>query len=53
MITIPIWLFVIIVTLSTIFLLIIVVTIIGYIKYCHYNDKLIDKQIRDRYGNGD
>lgn len=49
MITLPIWLFVILVTLSSIFLLLIVAVIIGYIKYCHYKNKCIEREINERY----
>lgn len=50
MITLPIWLFVILVTLSSIFLLVIVLVIIGYIRYCHYDNKRIEREINEKYG---
>lgn len=50
MIILPIWLFVILVTLSSIFLLIIVAVLISYIRYCRYNNKCIEREINERYG---
>lgn len=53
MINIPIWLFVILVTLSSVLTLIFVVAIVSYIAYCHYNNKVIEKQIKEKYGKGE
>ena len=51
MINIPIWLFVILVTLSSVLVLIFVATIVSYIAYCHHNNKVIDRQIKEKYEN--
>ena len=53
MINIPIWLFVILVTLSSILVIIFVATIISYVAYCSYNNKVIEKQIKEKYGKGE
>jgi len=45
MINIPIWLFVILVALSIILLLIIGVSILSYVEYCHYKENKIKKNI--------
>ena len=50
MITIPIWLFVILVTFSTILTLIVGIYIISYIKYCRYQDEKTKKIIGEKYG---
>lgn len=53
MITIPIWVFVILVTLSAILTLIIVIYIISYIKYLQYQDEKIKQKIGEKYGTKD
>ena len=51
MIAIPIWLFVILVTLSSILTLIVGIYIIAYVKYCHYKDEKTREQVEKNYGN--
>lgn len=50
MINIPIWVFVILVTLSSILTLIIGISIISFIRYCSIRDKEIRKEIEKKYG---
>lgn len=50
MITIPIWLFVILVTLSSILTLIVGISIISFIRYCSVRDREIRKEIEEKYG---
>lgn len=50
MITIPIWLFVILVTLSSILTLIVGISIISYVKYCFIKNKEIKRRIEEKYG---
>ena len=50
MITIPIWVFVILVTLSSILTLIVGISIISYIKYCQYQNEKIRQQTGEKYG---
>lgn len=53
MITIPICVFVILVTLSTILTFIVGIYIISYIKYCQYQNEKIKHQIGEKYGTKD
>ena len=50
MINIPIWLFVILVTLSSILTLIVGISIISFVRYCSIRDKEIRKEIERKYG---
>jgi len=45
MITIPIWLFVILVTLSAILTLIVGISILSYVEYCRCQDNKIKQKI--------
>lgn len=49
MIAIPIWLFVIYVTISVLFIGFIVITIVSYVTYCHYQDQKINERIKQNY----
>ena len=53
MIAIPIALFVAFILFGVILVTQIVVSIVGYIKYCHRQDKKIDKKIGEKYGTYD
>lgn len=50
MINIPIWIFVILVTLSSILTLIVGISIISYVKYCFIKNKEIKRRIEEKYG---
>ena len=50
MISIPIWLFVILVTLSSILTLIVGISIISFIRYCSIKNKEIKRRIEEKYG---
>lgn len=50
MISIPIWVFVILVTLSTILTLIVGISIVSYVEYCSIKNKEIKRRIEEKYG---
>ena len=50
MISIPIWVFVILVTLSSILTLIVGISIISYVNYCSIKNKEIKRRIEEKYG---
>lgn len=50
MIAIPIALFVAFILFTVILVTQIVVAIIGYVRYCRFNDKKVDKKLGEKYG---
>lgn len=50
MINIPIWVFVILITLSAILALIVGTTIVSYGIYCSYKNRETTKEIEKKYG---
>lgn len=51
MISIPIWLFIILLLISGISIVIFVTLVIGYIIYCKRKDNAIRKEIERKYGS--
>lgn len=50
MIAIPIFLFVIFIIFGIVLLAEIIISIVSYITYCHYQDKKVEKKIGENYG---